>query len=230
MAGSSDRDRFERALAEGIGALGLQVPDHAVGALGQHYALLVRWAQRMNLTAVTDPVMAAHRHGLDCLLFADNVDGDADLEAVDVGSGAGFPGIALAVARPRLRMTLLEPIRKRTSFLRVVIAELDLTNVRVVDGKLAAPLGGRPWPADLIVSRATIPPLALIPLAAPALRPGGRLILTGGQGIPPESSMAARAAAAGLVFERRRGYVLPDGSSRWLDVLRQPGDARPRDG
>ena len=84
---------------------------------------------------------------------------------------------------------------------------------------------GAPWPADLVVSRATIPPLDLIAAAAPVLRPDGRLILSGGRGLPPADEIAARAAAVGLRHDRRRAYILPDGAPRWLDELRRPRDA-----
>ena len=220
----SARGRFERALRTGIETLGLRVDDDVPARLGLHYALMVRWANRINLTTVTDPVEAAHRHALDCLLFADGVD-DNDGDAVDVGSGAGFPGLVLAVARPRLRMTLLEPIRKRTSFLRVAVAELGLSNVRVMAGKLLPAVSGDPWPTRLLVSRATIPPLDLIDLAGPVLAPGGRVLLTGGQGLPPEAQVMARASKAGLRHVSRRAYTLPDGAPRWLDALERPGDA-----
>ena len=236
---SADRPQFEQTLHSGIDALGLCVPSGVVPRLSHHYALLVRWAKRINLTTVTDPQEAAIRHALDCLLFAESVAIDAEADLVDVGSGGGFPGIVVAVARPHLRVTLLEPIRKRTSFLRVAVAELGLDNVRVVDGKLlpdrpdasnAAAAGPALWPAQIIVSRATIPPLALIPQLAPVLRPGGLAVISGGQGLPPVSEIIACATDAGLRHRARQAYVLPGGAPRWLDEIVRPGDADPQYG
>ncbi len=232
MSEAALRDRFERTLADSIADLALVVPDDAIARLGQHYELLVRWARRINLTTVTDPVAAAHRHALDSLLFAVDIPLDARWATVDVGSGGGFPGVVLAVARPELSMTLLEPIRKRTSFLRVVVAELGLARTRVVDGKLQRE-GGPPaagFPAELIVSRATVPPLDLIAVAAPALAPGGRLITTGGQGMPTVDAVIAVARASGLHHVGRRAHTLPDGALRWLDELRRPRDAEDEHG
>ena len=220
----TDRERFEHALTDGLHRMNLAVPQHAVEKLGRHYALLVRWAKRINLTTVTDPVAAAYRHALDCLLFAEFIEPDASLEAVDVGSGGGFPGLVIAVVRPRVSLTLLEPIRKRTSFLRVAAAELEVP-VRVVEGKLTADSAGAPWPTDLIVSRATIPPLDLVGLAGRGLRPGGRLVLSGGQGRPSEAAVREAADRAGLVHQARRAYVLPDDAPRWLDAFARPGHA-----
>ncbi len=230
MANADSRRIFEERLTQGIIELGLVVPEGTVDRLGLHYALVVRWAQRMNLTTVLDPIPAAIRHGLDCLLFAEFFSPDEAVTVVDVGSGGGFPGIALAVARPRLHITLLEPIRKRTSFLRVALAELGLDRTRVMSGKLLPAANGPPWPAEVIVSRATIPPLDLVELAAPALTRGGRLILTGGQGLPPVEAMAVRARAVGLIHHARRAYTLPDGAPRRLDELRRPSDAGGQDG
>jgi 16S rRNA (guanine527-N7)-methyltransferase len=139
MVVHSPADRFRDALGEGARAIGLTLEPRWVGALVEHYALLIKWNRKMNLTAVTDPVEAAHLHGLDSLLFAELVEEGDESKTVDVGSGAGFPGIPLAVARPSLAMTLLEPIRKRASFLRVALAELRLPAVRVVEGKLEGP-------------------------------------------------------------------------------------------
>lgn len=200
-------------------------------AMARHFDLVAKWAERINLTTVTEPRLAASRHGLDCLLFTTMIPLSASWKTVDVGSGAGFPGIILALARPSLELTLLEPIRKRTSFLRVALAELQLDRVRVVEGKLepsghgpqslpprAAPL----WPADLIISRATIPPLELVPLAAPRLSSGGQLILTSGSGAPPAAELARVAASAGLVPVERREFRLEGDETRILDRLQRP--------
>ena len=229
MGDGSARARFEQTLKTAIAMRGLAVPEGAVERLGQHYDLLVRWAKRINLTTVTDPIEAAYRHAFDSLLFTEAIAREDTSSAVDVGSGAGFPGLVVAVARPHLRMTLLEPIRKRASFLRVAAAELQL-DTRVTEGKLDGGVAGPPWPTDLVISRATIPPLSLIPLAAPVLVPGGRLLMTGGQGMPGVSEVIPVAEAAGLHHQRRYAQALPDGAPRWLDELRRPGDARERDG
>ncbi len=130
--------------------MGLALSEEIAQQIETHYLLLAKWSAKMNLTAVRDPVEAAHLHGLDSLLFAEWIDPDAEDRTVDVGSGAGFPGIPLALARPKLQMVLLEPIRKRASFLRVALAELDLPGVRVIEGRLEAGEGKKgPWPADL---------------------------------------------------------------------------------
>ena len=108
----AQRDQFLSALASGARLLGIDVSDPIAASLAAHYTLLIKWAAKMNLTAITDPVEAAHLHALDSLLFAELIDRDDRSRTVDVGSGAGFPGIPLALVRPLLDMTLLEPIRR----------------------------------------------------------------------------------------------------------------------
>jgi 16S rRNA (guanine527-N7)-methyltransferase len=207
---------FEQALADGAKQMGLPVSRELSEALATHYELLIKWAAKMNLTAIKDPVEAAHLHALDSLLFAELIDPDDTAKTVDVGSGAGFPGIPLALARPGLQMILLEPIRKRASFLRVALADLKL-DARVVEGRLDESDPRGVWPADLIVSRATIPPVELARLAAPKLSPGGRLILTAGAGAPDPSQLASPE----LMHVRRMERTLPGGELRVLDLLRR---------
>lgn len=205
------------ALRTGADCLGLPLSDHVAEGLAAHHALVEKWAKKINLTTVTEPERAASIHGLDSLLFAELVEDD-DGVTVDVGSGGGFPGIALALARPKLALTLLEPIRKRTSFLRTVLAQLHLPRVRVVEGKLEeTPSGPIAWPVDRIVSRATIPPLELAARAGAHLRPGGTLVLSGGAGAPSVEALSTPL----LVHEARRTFTLPNGDPRILDRLRR---------
>lgn len=207
---------FKAALLEGAAAIDLEVSDAVASRLERHFELLSKWAKKMNLTAVTDPMQAAHLHGLDSLLFAELIDPEDASKTVDVGSGAGFPGIPLAVARPALRMVLLEPIRKRASFLRVALADLGLSEVRVVEGRLEEGEGPPGlWPAELIVSRATIAPIELARLAPPRLVDGGRLILTAGAGATPPAELEI----GGLRHVRRLERRLPGGEQRVLDLM-----------
>jgi 16S rRNA (guanine527-N7)-methyltransferase len=211
---------YVTALLDAAGQLPFPVSPALAHRLAEHQALVEKWAQRINLTTVTDPQEAAVKHGLDCLLFGALIpDGDTGV-TVDVGSGGGFPGLVLALARPELPLILLEPIRKRTSFLRTAAAQLGLDNVQVVDGRLEAqPDGKRFWPVPRIVSRATIPPLELVAPAAAHLAPGGQLVLTAGAGAPEVSALAEAGRAVGLVHVERRSFALPGGLTRILDRL-----------
>lgn len=222
---------YRDALVSGARTLDLGIEIETIAdAMALHYALVVRWASRINLTALTDPLAAANLHGLDSLLFASLLP-DAALAVTDVGSGAGFPGIVVALARPRLRMTLLEPTRKRASFLRVALADLGRADVAVVEGRLEpeeskrrAPEGSRAWPADVIISRATIPPSELIRRGAARLSPGGKIVTTSGRGAPAGEALAGEARAYGLIHEGRHRFTLPGGHTRILDVFARASD------
>lgn len=182
-----------------------------------HYALVVKWAARMNLTTVTDPASAASIHGVDSLLFLEHLIDRTGASAVDIGSGAGFPGLVLALARPDLKMTLVEPKRKRASFLRVALAELRRPDVAVVEARLEDPIAA--FPTELLLSRATIPPLALIERSPEKLRPGGRLIITSGAGAPPLPAIVAACERVGLRHQRRVERALPSGETRIFEVI-----------
>jgi 16S rRNA (guanine527-N7)-methyltransferase len=220
MSENTRVNTYIAALREGADRLGLNLSDSVQQAMATHDALMARWARRINLTTITNPTDAAVLHGLDSLLFAQAFDLQETSQVVDVGSGAGFPGVVLAVARPALRMRLLEPIRKRATFLRVVLTELERSDVDVVEGRLEPKTA--PWQVDAIVSRATIAPVPLVGLVGPHLRPGGRLVTTSGAGAPDPEDLAAAAVAAGLEHRHRWSHELPGGVSRVLDELVKP--------
>ena len=216
--GEGAMDVFGRTLDAGARRVGLRLSAEAVDRLEHHYALLVRWAPRVNLTSIVDPEAAAVRHGLDSLLFAELLPESIAGPVVDVGSGAGFPGVAIAVVRPEVPLVLLEPIRKRASFLRVVTAELGLDAVRVVEGRLDADgLRGLPGPVAGVVSRATLAPADLLARAVPHLGPYGFVVTSRGG---PSASSGDLRPPPGLAHDLRRTVRLPGNLSRTLDRFR----------
>ena len=124
------------ALAAGIVALGLDLDPVAHAKLGAYVVLLDKWNRTHNLTAIRDPAQMITHHLLDSLAMLPHLPAGADLRAIDVGSGGGLPGIPLALARPDLRMTLLDSNRKKTAFLEQAAIELPLANVDVVTGRV----------------------------------------------------------------------------------------------
>ena len=117
----------------------------AVDAFAAHFRLLLRWNPTHNLTRVVDAAAAAVLHYLDCALPLLTLEPPARLR--DIGSGAGFPGLVAAVLWPQTEIVLVEPARKRASFLQVAAGELGLKNVQV-----ASP---GPGTAEMVLSRAT---------------------------------------------------------------------------
>ena len=136
-------------LADGVAALGLDVDARARAALLDYLGLLEKWNKTYNLTAIHEPERMLTHHLLDSLIIAPQV-GAGPL--LDVGSGAGLPGIPLAIARPGLRVTLLDASQKKCGFMRQAAIDLKLSNVTVTHARVEdfRPADGFPQ----VVSRA----------------------------------------------------------------------------
>jgi len=171
------------------------------------------------------------RHLLNCAVLTDELPTGASV--VDVGSGAGLPGVVLALRRPDLRVTLVEPMLRRVTFLEETVAELGLGSaVRVVRGRAEEPalqrtIGRGEW----VVARAVAPLDRLVKWCLPLLVPGGRLLALKGARAADEiaDSMAAiRAAGAGEVEARPLGGDVLDEPTWVIVVERASGNRSPR--
>ncbi len=135
-------------LDEGVAALGLSLPAGAATKLLAFLDLLAKWNRTYNLTAVRDKQEMVAHHLLDSLAVLPHLEGIASV--ADVGSGAGLPGIVLAIARPELRVVSIEANQKKTAFQRQAAIELALANLEVCCGRVEAVAG----PFEAAVSRA----------------------------------------------------------------------------
>jgi 16S rRNA (guanine527-N7)-methyltransferase len=183
-------------LAAALKAGGFRLPPGAAEALAGHAGEMLRWNRSIRLTAITDPREVAVKHVLDSLLLLRL--GPYSGRILDVGSGAGYPGIPLAVCLPECRVTLVEAVAKKCAFLSRAAALLALTNVEVVHGRIERKGGVAPGPFDAVVSRATFPPEEAVPLLAPHVAPGGRLLIMTGPAPGAGGSIDAGSATEGL--------------------------------
>jgi 16S rRNA (guanine527-N7)-methyltransferase len=190
--------------------------DGLAGRLAAYLALLARWNAKWNLTAVRDPRDMVTRHLFDSLCVDPWVRGP---RIVDVGTGAGLPGIPLALLRPGDRFTLLDSAGKRTRFLRHVVARLGLENVEVVQARVEDYDGAAGF--DTVVSRAFTSVDGFAATAGHLCGPNGRLLAMAGRF--PADDLAAlpdgwRLLAAGRVtvpgLEAARHAVLLSGPER----------------
>ena len=136
-------------LARGIAELGLDVTAEVERKLLDYLALIAKWNRVHNLTAVRDESKMVSAHLLDCLAVMPSLDASSVL---DVGSGAGLPGVPLALMWPHARVTLLDSSHKKAAFLRQTVIELGLKNANVICERVEA--FQPPHPYDLVISRA----------------------------------------------------------------------------
>ncbi len=106
---------------------GLELDDNIKNKLTVYGNMLVDWNEKINLTAITDPDGILYKHFLDCLLFFKAYDIPQNASVIDVGTGAGFPGMVLKIVRPDINLTLLDGLNKRLIFLREVLKELEIS-------------------------------------------------------------------------------------------------------
>ena len=196
-------------LLEGARAMGVAMTPEQAERFERYHALLAAANARMNLTRVADDLReAADRNYLDCIAPLAGGFPDA-ATAVDVGSGAGFPGVPLAIMRPDIRFTLLDSLGKRVEFLQSVIDELGLNaeavHLRAEDAARRADLRER---FDLAMARAVAPMNVLCEYLLPFVRVGGRMLALKGPSLDGELA-EAKAALALLGGEVER--VLPAG-------------------
>jgi 16S rRNA (guanine527-N7)-methyltransferase len=163
---------LERKLIGGAALLGVDLGPAIVEALGRYLELLLLWNRRVNLTAVRIPEEIIEKHFVDSLAVLPHVP-VAARSLVDVGTGGGFPGAVIALARPTLAVTLVESVRKKVAFLEALRRELPLRNVAILAGRVE----DCTIRADVAVSRATwdLPEW---------LERGARLVVPGGLGEP----------------------------------------------
>ena len=189
-----DRCVTER-LQAGLERLGVAADGVALDRLARYHALLTAWNARIDLTAVLEPEEMVDRHYLDSAapLALGLIPQGA--RVIDVGTGAGLPGIPLCILRPDLRVTLLDAQRKRVTFLQAAIEALDLpaqaVHMRAED---AARDEAHREAYDVAVSRAVAATPTLLELTLPFVRVGGRAIAWKGPGLQAELEQARRAA------------------------------------
>ena len=165
-------------LVRGGAQLGLAMDAAGVERLLVYLAELMKWSRRVNLIARDTPeAQVVETHFLDSLTLLPFLDGAGEVHLLDVGSGAGFPGLALACVRPDARFTLCEPRQKRVSFLRHVVRTLGLANVEVVADRVEAQASAWPGRFTHITSRAVAEPAAFLPLVRPLVTPATRVLL-----------------------------------------------------
>jgi 16S rRNA (guanine527-N7)-methyltransferase len=161
-------------LTDGLAAMRLELPAGAQAELLAYLELLTKWNKTYNLTAVRDPVDMVSRHLLDSLAVLPFIGGKT---LADLGSGAGLPGIPLAIARPGLAVTLVESNGKKARFLREVTRSLPLPNVAISQARIQDVTGR----FDCVTARALASLAEMLAWGGHLLAPGGRWLALKGR-------------------------------------------------
>lgn len=196
---SDDLEVFLSGLRElGLLPQGEQEPvgNHLLAQFLRYRQELLDWNTRVNLTAITDPQEVLLKHFLDSLSLL-TVDDAPHTRLLDIGSGAGFPGLPLKMVRPQWQVTLLEATGKKVNFLRHVVATLQLEQVEVIQGRAEELAHQNRYRAsfDLVTARAVAALPTLLEYCAPYCRVGGRIILPKKGDLVEEMAQGKRAAA-----------------------------------
>jgi 16S rRNA (guanine527-N7)-methyltransferase len=169
-------------LIEGAGKLGIEFNARQVGQFELYYQELIEWNKKINLTAITDYSSVQVKHFLDSLTITlawpkEEVE-RPDFNIIDIGTGAGFPGVPLKILFPQPRLVLIEPTIKKIAFLHHIIRKLELENVEVLDSRAeeAAHLPLYREQFALVLSRAVALLPTLVELTLPFCQIGGRFI------------------------------------------------------
>lgn len=208
-------DHIQQSIHNGLIDLNINRPA-AIAPLAGYVALLARWNRVYNLTSVRQPEDMVFRHILDSVAVLPWLCGP---RVLDVGSGAGLPGIPLAIVRPDCQFYLLDSNGKRTRFMQQAVTELGLTNVQVVQARVEAYRPAELF--DSILSRAFATLADMLHGAGHLCAPGGRLLAL--KGVYPDDELAAvpadyavigvqRLAVPGLTAERHVVHLAPVGA------------------
>lgn len=173
---------------------GLTLDNITISQLNTYGNMLVEWNEKMNLTAIIEPEEVLYKHFLDCLLFFKNVDVKQNAKVIDVGTGAGFPGMVLKIARPDIELTLMDGLNKRLTFLNAVLEALNLeaktVHMRAEDGGKNAAYREK---YDIACARAVANLPVLCEYCIPFVKVGGRFVAMKGSAAQEELDAATNA-------------------------------------
>ena len=224
---------FQNILTDTLSAFDIVLIENQLAQLNQYYELLIEWNEKMNLTALTAPEDVALKHFADSLLLLRYCDIEKKARVIDVGTGAGFPGMVLKIARPDIQLTLLDSLQKRLGFLDEVCNELGFDDVELIHSR--AEDGSRTElrdSFDIAVSRAVASLNTLCEYDMPYVKDGGRFIAMKGKEAQEEMAAAENAIhTLGGELLQKHDFILGEAGERSIIEIKKIAatpDAYPR--
>jgi 16S rRNA (guanine527-N7)-methyltransferase len=209
-------------LMSGAAALGISLTSHQVEQYETYYRDLVDWNQRINLTSITDYEEVQLKHFLDSLTVSEAISFN-NQNVIDVGTGAGFPGIALKIAFPDIKLTLLEATVKKTKFLEYIVSKLGLTDVTIIADRAETAAHDIQYREqfDVVLSRAVAALSTLVELTLPFCKVGGICVALKKGDIQDELKKATKAieVVGGQLKEVKAVDSDELNDNRWLVII-----------
>lgn len=206
---------IERAIAQGAATLRCGLPEGGAAKLAEYVALLAKWNAKINLTAIRDPAQMVTHHVLDCLTVVPEIaklTQGKPVTVADVGTGAGLPGLVIALAQPQMHVTCIDTVEKKIAFVQQAIGTLGLKNAKAV----ASRTENLQEQFDVVTCRAFASLAEIVQLAGHLLVPDGLLLAMKGPKVEEEAATlpvgwqylgAIKLAVPGLNEERHLAVV-----------------------
>ncbi len=221
MLEKMNKQEFNQTLEQGVSALSIKLNQNQLDQFYTMMNLLLSWNEKINLTAITDPEEIIVKHFVDSLTISSYLKQGATV--IDVGTGAGFPGIPLKIARPDLTITLLDSLGKRVKFLEEVIHNLKLIQIKAIHARAEDYAQQNREQYDVATSRAVAKLSVLTEYLLPFVTVGGIAVSMKGAEIKEELKEAEKAihVLGGKIEEAKSFSLLATEMKRNIIVLKK---------
>ena len=206
-----DIKEFEQIMTENLKQLNIELSDTQIKQFYNYMNILIEWNKVMNLTGITEPKEIIIKHFIDSLTVLNKIDKQSKI--IDVGTGAGFPGIPIKIAFPEIEVVLLDSLNKRIKFLEEVIEKLQLKNIKTIHGRAEDYGKDKNYREkyDIAIARAVAPLNILLEYLMPFVKVNGKCICMKGSNVEEEiknSSNAVKVLGGEIVIKEE--FYIPN--------------------
>lgn len=199
----------ENSFIEELKLIGIDIDQEKLNQLNRYYELLVRWNQKINLTAITEKNQVYLKHFYDSLTLNKIIDLKNEKKLCDIGTGAGFPGVVLKILFPNLEVTLVDSLRKRIDFLNLVIEELKLKGIIAINTRSEEYALIHREEFDIVTARAVAPLNILLEISIPLVKKNKYFIAMKGNIEKEEKTFDNAASILNTKIIEIKEFILP---------------------